>query len=266
MSFELFAEHHGLIIRSLIEDRWVRVPTTDHPHKRNGTYIYQGDSGAVRNWAVHEKPISWRGEGAIVDYESIRRKREAHAKEIAQKQRNAARKAAWIMKQAKKETHPYLAKKGFEEDKSWVWDGVLAVPMRVNGSIVGCQLIKADGDKKFLFGQRTKDATAVFDNKGKEILCEGYATALSIRRALKTVRTRYKLIVCFSAANILSVAKEHTSAILVADTDPTGLSVAERSGLPFWNSDIDGEDFNDYEVRVGPIVAGETLLNVISGR
>jgi len=231
MSFELFAEHHGLIIRSLIEDRWVRVPTTDHPHKRNGTYIYQGDSGAVRNWAVHEKPISWRGEGAIVDYESIRRKREAHAKEIAQKQRNAARKAAWIMKQAKKETHPYLAKKGFEEDKSWVWDGLLAVPMRVNGSIVGCQLIKADGDKKFLFGQRTKDATAVFDNKGKEILCEGVCNSPIHKKGPENRQNALQADCCFSAANIPQRSKRaHQRYSGGRYRDPTGLSVAER----FW--------------------------------
>ena len=54
MNFESFAEQHGLIIDSLIQDRWVRVPTTDHPHKKNGSYIWDGYTGAVQNWAVHE--------------------------------------------------------------------------------------------------------------------------------------------------------------------------------------------------------------------
>ena len=265
MSFELFAEQHGLIIRSLVEDKWVRVPTTDHPHKKNGAYIYDGNSGAVQNWALHEKPISWRGEG-VVDYDAMKRKRDAHAKELAQKQHEAARKAGWIMKQSRKETHPYLAKKGFPDEKSWVWNGLLAVPMRINQALVGCQLISADSSKRFLSGQRTKGATALFDNKGIEILCEGYATALSIRRALKAVRTRYKLIVCFSAGNILSVSKEHPSAFLVADTDTTGLSVANQSGLPFWQSDVAGEDFNDTETRIGSRSAGEWLLRVFGGR
>ena len=60
MNFERFAELHGLIISSLIMDRWVRVPTTDHPHSRNGAYIFHGDTGCVQNWAIHEKPVSWK--------------------------------------------------------------------------------------------------------------------------------------------------------------------------------------------------------------
>ena len=56
MDFYRFAETHGLIIRDLVMDRWVRVPTIDHPGKRNGAYIFNGNSGAVQNWALHEKP------------------------------------------------------------------------------------------------------------------------------------------------------------------------------------------------------------------
>jgi putative DNA primase/helicase len=263
MSFESFAAQHGLIIKHLVSDKWVRVPTTDHPHKRNGAYIYTGESGAVQNWAVHTKPISWNDGNFFVDYEDIRRRKEAYEKEVAERQAIAAKKAAGIMKQAKKTTHPYLAKKGFADDKSWVWNNLLVVPMRIGANLVGCQLIDGSGNKKFLAGQRTKGASAVFDNKGVEILCEGYATAMSIRRALKAVRTRYKLIVCFSAANILEISKNHPTAFLVADTDTTGINVANKSGLSYWKSDVDGEDFNDAETRMGSRPAGEELLNLI---
>jgi len=266
MSFEAFAAEHGLIIKSLIFDKWVRVPTTDHPHKRNGAYIFQGDTGAIQNWAFHTKPISWRGEGYAVDFEEIKRKRQKHLQEVRENQARAAKKAAWIMHQCEKSTHPYLAKKGFPNEKTWVWNGLMVVPMRINNSLVGCQLISDDGTKKFLSGQRTKGASAVFDNKGVEILCEGYATALSIRRALKAVKTRYKLIVCFSAGNILEMSKSHADAILVADTDDTGISVAEKTGLPYWKSDVQGEDFNDAELRVGERKAGEWLLRVFGDR
>lgn len=266
MSFEAFAAQHGLIIKSLVTDRWVRVPTTDHPRKRNGAYIFQGDTGAVQNWAVHTKPIPWRGEGYMFDAEETRRKQQKHLNDQKEKQAAAAKRAAWIMHQCKKETHDYLAKKGFPDEKAWVWNGLMVVPMRIDNSIVGCQLISEDGTKKFLSGQRTKGASSVFDNKGTEILCEGYATALSIRRALKAVRMRYKLIVCFSAANILEIAKSRPEALLVADTDDVGLSVAKKTGLPFWQSDVIGEDFNDAEIRVGAKDAGEWLLSVFGGR
>lgn len=266
MSFEAFAAEHGLIIKSLVTDRWVRVPTTDHPHKRNGAYIFQGDSGAIQNWALHTKPIPWRDKDYKIDYDEIRRKQTNHLKETQQKQTAAAKKAAWIMHNSAKSQHPYLEKKGFPNEKTWVWNGLMVVPMRLNNSLVGCQLISENGDKKFLSGQRTKGATATFDNKGVEILCEGYATALSIRRALKTVRSRYKLIVCFSAGNILEIAKSRTEAILVADTDDTGLSIAQKTGLPHWQSDVRGEDFNDAETRVGARSAGEWLLRVFGKR
>lgn len=266
MSFEAFAAQHGLIIKSLISDRWVRVPTTDHPHKRNGAYIFEGDTGAVQNWALHEKPIPWRGEGYAIDLDEMRRRREKSKAEVDKKHKAAAKKAARIMHQCKKDTHPYLAKKGFPNEKGWVWDGLLVIPMRINNSLVGCQMISADGTKKFMFGQKTKGASATFDNKGTEIICEGYATALSIRRALKAVRRRYKIIVCFSVGNILEIAKNLPEAVLVADTDDVGLAAAKKTGLVYWQSDVMGEDFNDTEVRIGSRSAGEWLLEVFGGR
>jgi putative DNA primase/helicase len=267
MSFELFAANHGLIIKNLVTDRWVRVPTTDHPHKRNGAYYYQVDSGAVQNWAVHEKPIPWRSDSyATIDHRIIEEKRKRHLESIRRDQANAAKKAAWIMHSTKKSKHEYLAKKGFPNEQTWVWNGLMVVPMRTNNSLVGCQLISPDGIKRFLTGQKTKGASAVFDNKGVEILCEGYATALSIRRALKAVRKRYKIIVCFSAGNILEIAKSHPSACLVADTDKTGINTAIKTGLPYWKSDVEGEDFNDAELRVGAQSAGEWLLGVFGRR
>jgi hypothetical protein len=36
MNFESFAQAHGLIIKTLIMHKWVRVKTVDHPHKLNG--------------------------------------------------------------------------------------------------------------------------------------------------------------------------------------------------------------------------------------
>ena len=55
MSFESFAIEHGLLINGLELNKWVRVGTVDHPQKKNGAYIFDGQAGAVINFAVHDK-------------------------------------------------------------------------------------------------------------------------------------------------------------------------------------------------------------------
>lgn len=260
MSFQSFAAQHGLIIDHLVYDKWTRVKTTDHPNKKNGSYIYDGHSGAVLNWAVHEKAILWRGEAK--NDPLYRVKIQKSQQDSEERNQKAASKAGWILKQAVKSTHPYLAKKGFPDDKALVWDGLLVIPMRINEELVGLQLIDADGNKKFLSGQKNKGAVAVFDNKGIPILCEGYATAMSIRRALKSVRVRYKIVVCFSASNLASVSKEYPDCIIVADHDKVGMGVAKKSGRPFFLPPNLKEDFNDYELRVGAEKAGKSLTGL----
>jgi len=259
MSFQEFAEQHGLIIGSLVHDRWTRVSTKDKPNKKNGSYIYDGNSGAVQNWAVHEKPVSFKGKH---DPLHIIRKPKIVI-DISGNQTRATSKAAYILGSALKKPHPYLVKKGFPEEKGWVWNDLLVIPMRIDGDLVGCQLIDAEGNKKFLSGQKTKKASAIFDNKGPVILCEGYATALSIRRALKAIRSRYKIVVCFSAGNLSEMAKTYPDSVLVADHDQIGIRVSKQIARPYWISPNQGEDFNDYELRVGADIAGKALSNLI---
>lgn len=264
MSFENFAQAHGLIIKSLELNRWIRVPTTDHPHKRNGSYIYDGQRGAVQNWAMHDKPVTWFSETKVwigeAEYKKKRQEAENKKREL---QKKAAAKAAWILKSSVKTTHPYLAAKGFDNQVGWVWNDMLVIPMRVGGNLVGCQLIAADGRKTFLKGQRTHGASCVFDNKGVDIFVEGYATGLSVRRALKPLRMRYKIWVCFSAGNLVEVAKGFKTGLVIADNDEskTGVNAAIKTGFPWWQSDRVGEDANDYELRVGTQAFSEHLNN-----
>ena len=262
MNFESFAQAHGLIIKTLIMHKWVRVKTVDHPHKLNGSYKFDGDVAFIQNWAIHEKPIMWRPETPYkrdLEKERVRATQAVKDRQTAQKR--AANKAAWIINQCSKINHPYLAKKGFVEDRGWVWKDLLVIPMRIAGNLVGCQLIDKTGNKKFLFGQVTKGATAIFENKGVNIVTEGYATALSVRRALKAMRVRYRIHVTFSAGNLLEVAREFPDCVVVADNDSTGIKVAQQTQRPYWVSDVEGFDFNDHEVRFGAEVAGRSLLN-----
>jgi len=165
MSFQQFAEQNGLIINNLVHDRWTRVPTIDKPQSRNGAYIFDGNSGAVQNWAIHEKPIMWKTETPYkrdLEKERVRSTQALKERQMAQKQ--AANKAAWILNQCAKTNHPYLAKKGFTDDKGWVWNDLLVIPMRIAGNLVGCQLIDKNGNKKFLSGQITKGAVGQINN------------------------------------------------------------------------------------------------------
>lgn len=259
MSFVEFAEQHGLIINQIVYDKWMRTPTTDKPNKKNGAYIWNGQSGAVQNWALHEKPIPFRDQTVTRNPLSVEKQKKAKL-EQAKKWLHATTKAKNILDKCEKETHPYLARKGFENEKGYVWNGLLVIPMRIDGSLVGCQLISQDGTKKFLSGQKTKGASAIFDNKGIDIYCEGYATALSIRRALKFANQRYKIHVAFSAGNLLSIAKH--GSLVVADNDKIGIETAKKIGT-YWVSDKDGEDFNDFEMRVGTEIASQSLLPFI---
>lgn len=257
--FISFAQAHGLIIKNIQYDKWVRVPTTDKPNNRNGSYIYRGDFGVVRNWALQGENAIWFGDRDSIDPKKLYEMRRKNEIETKKRRQEAAKKAAGMMKSASKAKHPYLTKKGFPEQTGWVWKELLLIPMRVGQSLVGCQTIDQEGKKKFLYGQQTKGACSVFDNKGVDIYCEGYATALSIRRALKHARKRYRIIVCFSADNMKHIASGK-SGFVVADADAVGLRAANNTSLPYWYSDVEGEDFNDYEARVGLQVASDSLV------
>ena len=259
MNFQQFAQSHGLIINSLVLDKWIRVPTTDHPHKRNGAYIYDGQSGAVQNWSVHEKPISWYSKEAYKPDPNLAAKREKAEQDKLLLQKRAAHRAYHLIKHSVMGHHPYLAKKGFDSAKAYVLEDKLVLPMRVNQSLVGCQIIQPDGTKKFLFGQRTKGASLTIDNKGRDILCEGFATALSVRRALKGLQKRYTIHVCFSAGNMLEVAKGKVNPLVIADNDPVGLRVAKQIG-EYWVSAREGEDLNDMEMREGTAAVSQSLI------
>jgi putative DNA primase/helicase len=269
MNFVAFAAEHGLIITNLIAGRWVRCATTDKPNgKQNGAYIFEGTSGAIQNWAVHEKPISWRDKNAKpVSREVIMRNMERVNRERKERQEKAAKKAGWIMHHAKCDHHPYLTAKGLPHEKGWVWEGKLVVPMRIDGHLVGCQTIDENGVKKFLYGQQSKNALAQISSKGRTIYTEGYATALSVKAAMKHLNLRYNIIICFSASNIVNVASKSKDGFVVADNDPNGagLNAALKTKLPYWISDNVGQDFNDYHNAIGLERAADSLLNKMMG-
>lgn len=264
MNFEQFAMSHGLIIKSLIFDKWVRVPTDDHPRKLNGAYIFDGHRGAIINFALHDKHIPFKSDEPYKPDPNAAAKRQQLEKDRLKRQHQAKGKAAFILAQAEKLPHAYLQRKGFE-DNGWVWNGLLVVPMRINSGLVGCQLIDTEGNKRFLSGQITKGASLIIDNKGRDILCEGFATGLSIRRALKHMKVRYRIHICFSAGNMIEIAKTVKDPLVIADNDSSGVgeNVAKKIASRYWLSSEQGFDFNDHELKFGTVETARSLANFV---
>jgi putative DNA primase/helicase len=274
MDFIQFARSHGILIDNLPPlGVWKRFPTEDHPRSKNGAVKYMGDVGFVQNHATSTVVSIWKPDSPITTkvkstyLASIRNAEDEQKK----KQHQAMQRAVGMLNGSGLSTHPYLEVKGFPDEQGnvlWV-EGkpVLLIPMRVSGNLVGLQQIDEDGGKKFLYGQRTSNAVFTFDNKGMNVLCEGYATALSVRLAFKQMKQRYTLHVCFSAGNMAKVAAGLEPGLLIADNDAsgTGQRVAEESGWKYWLSDRVGEDANDYHQRVGLFRFTQSLTQSMLG-
>jgi len=266
-----FARAHGLILNTLPPiGVWVRVSTEDNQRKKNGAIKWMGDHAFLQNWAVDQEVIVWHGQAPKgLDPEKIARMAKQADDKRAALQKQAAAKAAGLLNNCQRAMHDYLKAKGFPDEPGnvYVKEGVpfLIIPMRVGSQLVGAQVISPEGDKKFLYGQRTKGAEYVFDNKGPHLLVEGYATALSLRAAMKALRMRYTIHVCFSAQNLLHISKQLEDCFIIADNDAstTGQRMAEQSSKRWWMPPTVGHDFNDMHQEIGLFKASQALQKVL---
>lgn len=264
--FIAFARAYGVLISSMPPlGVWRRFPTESKPHHRNGAIKWMGDYGFVCDWATGGEVHVWKSDAEVrIDHDKIRRLAQEAERKRLQQQEEAAKKAQWILSQCQYGHHPYLAAKGFPDEQANIWKSdvglILVIPMRVGHRLVGCQLIREDGGKRFLFGQRTSNAEYIMDAKGPHILCEGYATALSIKQALMALKRKFTLHVCFSAGNMKKVAETLPSGFVVADHDAsqTGQRTAEEIGWPWWMPPEIG-DFNDFAQQVKTFKASQAL-------
>lgn len=269
--FVTFCRGLGIVIDTVPPvGRWKRYPTVTHPKKRNGSVKYMGDHGFAQEHSTMTDVAVWRdGKESKVNHAEIARVAQQAQQEIAAKQKKAVERAEWILSQCELATHPYLASKGFPDERANVWQSkrglMLVIPMRVGKDLVGCQLISEAGEKRFLSGQRTSDAAFVFDSRGPIVLCEGYATALSIRTALTALKARFTIFVCFSAHNLGRLAKELPQGLVVADNDAslTGERVAKETGWPYYMPPTVGQDFNDFHQSTSLFKASQALRSAL---
>lgn len=278
--FVSFARTYGLRLDHVIADgRWHRVSTEDKPRRKNGAYLYDGERGVVKNFATMEGFASFRNgtNTGQVDRATLRARRVIAEAETKAKQEDARRMAQRILDSCRLETHPYLERKGFPREFMPVReDGLLVIPMRefrLYRQLNSLQTIAADGSKLFLPGGKAKGSVFMIGpfTASERWLCEGYATALSIRAALASLYREAQIIVTFSAGNLAYIGrlvKElRPKAYVMADHDESGAGerAAKETGLPWVMPPQVGEDANDYHQRAG-VRALANLMREVSLR
>lgn len=162
--------------------------------------------------------------------------------------------------------HDYLARKRIPSLGARVLRDTLLIPMRASArELVGLQRISPDGTKKFIKGTPLTGAYAKIGTPtrdGTVVICEGYATGVSIH-----IATGHCVVVAFNAGNLGAVATKITAALpdatvlIAADDDAftpgnPGITAARLTGLPIvvpvWSGDRgQGTDFNDLHVAEG---------------
>lgn len=276
MNFLDFCRSHGIIINEIPEiGVWKRYRTEDHPRKKNGAVKFLGTHGFVQNHAMSAVVSVWKPDSldrlSLPDARALVISQARADQERKKLQTAAVAKAVALLNDSDMRQHEYFKAKGFPDEIGHVLDmdnvPVLLIPMRCGMSLVGLQQIWPNGTKKFLYGQKSAGATFNFDNKGMNIVCEGYATALSIRAAMKQLKKRYNIHVCFSAGNMIRVAGGLETGLIVVDNDEsgTGQRAAAEIGWPVWMSDRVGEDANDYHRRVGLFAFSQSLTQSMLG-
>jgi putative DNA primase/helicase len=152
------------------------------------------------------------------------------------------------------------------------------IPARRGGKVTSAQLIWEDGTKKFLFGGEIGGASHRIASGAYTWLCEGYATGLSLRVALKGLGMQSTILCCFSASNIVAVARQARNRTFVAaDNDPipksnpfnglgTGEHYARQTDLPYGMPSQVETDFNDMHQRDGIFAVQRVLTSVMAGR
>jgi len=275
--FREVAESIGCVLRYVrADDKIHRCPTREHPKKQNGSYRTDGQRGWVKNWESGEMAI-WHAErearrnGPPAPLPSLAERRAEEDRAA----RRAADTARQKVKAATMTTHPYLERKGFPKAIGLVLNDNLIVPAYVGRDLVSLQEITADGTKKNLPGGRMSGAHFSMGQGSLEVLCEGYATGLSIRAALGAIHMPGRVTCCFSASNVAEVAGRKHHAIIIADNDKpvaqfngmgTGEFYARRSGLPWAMPPDVGTDANDLHIEAGLPTLQRLLLDLMQNR
>lgn len=266
--------------RALVPGRWTQTDTYERNGKGDGRVLLfdDGMGGIVWNHQTQtSQNFSIRGQGG----DAVSRAPKPDPQREQRRREEAAiveAICADIVRSCRNDRHPYLERKGFPDECGLVHedprqlmphtrfgdvlrsampecDGpVLIVPGRIGKVITTVQFITADGDKKNIYRGRMGGASyRIAAGKRRTIVCEGIATALSVRAALRFMGQNWTVLTAFSASNVAKVASAIPDAVIAADNDKpiemfggigTGEYYARQTGLT-WVMPPDLGDFND---------------------
>jgi len=239
--------------------------------------------GVVWNW-VSGQQQRFTADGLANAGEVKSPRRDPEAERRARETQQAAERAAGEMvRAAEVQPHPYLAAKGFADETGLVlddpaaltpraetWNGMrhqlaqmegpfLVVPGRVAKRVVTVQLIDTEGRKLNMKAAPIKGAAHRIATGRETWVCEGIATALTVRAALRLLGRSATVLSAFSAANVAKVAEEFTGSVIAADHDApqealhgkgAGEFYAARTGRRWVQPPALG-DFNDMHQSEG---------------
>jgi putative DNA primase/helicase len=257
--------------------RWVRFPGSGKKRDNRAGWCKRiSETLAIfGDWSTGLTE-TWRDGSHRDDAESQRLLAEARDRERRYAQQNArraaevARQALVMISEAKEDSHPYLLSKGFRTVLGLVRERYLLIPVRSvdDYSVISIQTVAQDGTKKFLPGGRTKGGIYRMGTRNARttVLCEGFATGLSLRAAMDLLSPSFAIIVCFSATNLVHVASRFPGAVVAADNDKSkaGEDAAIRTGLKWAMPLQEGEDYNDLHQRAGLLHVVEQIRGLVT--
>ena len=272
--------------RSTKPGQWVPCPVEGKGRGNGSGRVMvntDGKTGVAYNWTTGDY-MRFSEAGTAEQANVPRPKHDMEAeRRAAQEQAEVARICGEIVKAATPETHPYLEAKGFPDEVGLVLDDLrpfipdhqlgrdiafrlpegdgpwLIVPGRVAQQITTVQIIGPDGAKKNIYRGKMTGAAHRIATGRETWVCEGIATALTVRAALRFLGRPATVYSAFSAANVGKVASRIQGSIIAADHDKPQEQLHGKGAGEFyaaqtghvWAQPPEIEDWNDMHQREG---------------
>jgi putative DNA primase/helicase len=271
--------------RSVTVGRWVKTQVDGKERSNTSGRVRispDNRSGVAWNWTTGQH-VTFRDDD-VSKAASARPARDLEAERRQEAERREIEATCErIVRTCEVATHPYLARKGFADERGLVIADVwrclpqgdlgkrlasalpegegplLVVPGRIGQRITTVQFITPDGAKKNILGGLMNGAAHRIATGAETWVCEGIATALSVRAALRLLGRSATVLSAFAASNVCKVAQGLPKAIVAADHDRsleqfngqgTGEYYALRSGR-VWAMPPELGDWNDYHQAHG---------------
>ena len=277
--------------------RWCPSPVEGKSRSNTSGRVMINDDGVTGiawNHATGQHQRFWVG-GSSETPPPVQRDPEADRRRAAE-HREVEAACLRIVKACDQTQHPYLARKGFADEMGLViadprplmprgslgeamaaalpdGDGqLLVVPGRIGQRITTVQFITPDGAKKNILRGQMGGACHRIATGRETWVCEGIATAMTVRAALRLLGRSVTVLSAFSASNVAKVAEGIPGALIAADHDKpipdfgglgTGEFYARRTGRKWAMPQAMG-DWNDLHQAEGLRAVAVHLRGVVA--